>query len=160
LWKKPFRSVWDRRAEGGGFIPGSGAAFLVMEAREHAQRRGATPLAAVAGVVSERTRRTPGALADALARHWATLRASPGAVVLSGATGVSPASEDERAWLAAVGAATIHATGDLVGHTVEAQAPTGAVLATALLQRGAAEAVVTSVGHWRGDGAIRLTRAE
>jgi 3-oxoacyl-[acyl-carrier-protein] synthase II len=160
LWKKPFRSVWDRPAEGGGFIPGSGAAFLVMEAREHAQRRGATPLAAVAGVVSERTRRTPGALADALARHWATLRASPGAVVLSGATGVSPASEDERAWLAAVGAATIHATGDLVGHTVEAQAPTGAVLATALLQRGAAEAVVTSVGHWRGDGAIRLTRAE
>ncbi|HVL20062.1 MAG TPA: hypothetical protein VM422_03605, partial [Amaricoccus sp.] len=86
--------------------------------------------------------------------------ASPGAVVLSGATGVSPASEEERAWLAAVGAATIHATGDLVGHTVEAQAPTGAVLATALLQRGAAEAVVTSVGHWRGDGAIRLTRAE
>ena len=160
LWKKPFRSVWDRPAEGGGFIPGSGAAFLVMEAREHAQRRGATPLAAVAGVVSERTRRTPGALPAALARHWATLGASAGAVVLSGATGLSPASEDERAWLAALGAATIHATGDLVGHTVEAQAPTGAVLATALLQRGAAEAVVTSVGHWRGDGAIRLTRAE
>jgi 3-oxoacyl-[acyl-carrier-protein] synthase II len=160
LWKKPFRSVWDRPAEGGGFIPGSGAAFLVMEAREHAQRRGATPLAALAGVVSERTRRTPGALPAALARHWATLGASAGAVVLSGATGVSPASEEERAWLAALGAATIHATGDLVGHTVEAQAPTGAVLATALLQRGAAEAVVTSVGHWRGDGAIRLTRAE
>ena len=160
LWKKPFRSVWDRPAEGGGFIPGSGAAFLVMEAREHAQGRGATPLAAVAGVVSERTRRTPGALPAALARHWATLGASAGAVVLSGATGLSPASEDERAWLAALGAATIHATGDLVGHTVEAQAPTGAVLATALLQRGAAEAVVTSVGHWRGDGAIRLTRAE
>ena len=160
LWKKPFRSVWDRAAEGGGFIPGSGAAFLVMEAREHAQRRGATPLAALAGVVSERTRRTPGALAAALARHWATLGASAGAVVLSGATGVSPASEEERAWLAGLGAATIHATGDLVGHTVEAQAPTGAVLATALLQRGAAEAVVTSVGHWRGDGAIRLTRAE
>jgi len=160
LWKKPFRSVWDRPAEGGGFIPGSGAAFLVMEAREHAQRRGATPLATVAGVVSERTRRTPGALPAALARHWATLGASAGAVVLSGATGLSPASEDERAWLAALGAATIHATGDLVGHTVEAQAPTGAVLATALLQRGAAEAVVTSVGHWRGDGAIRLTRAE
>jgi 3-oxoacyl-[acyl-carrier-protein] synthase II len=160
LWKKPFRSVWDRAAEGGGFIPGSGAAFLVMEAREHAQRRGATPLAALAGVVSERTRRTPGALAASLARHWATLGASAGAVVLSGATGVSPASEEERAWLAALGAATIHATGDLVGHTVEAQAPTGAVLATALLQRGAAEAVVTSVGHWRGDGAIRLTRAE
>jgi 3-oxoacyl-[acyl-carrier-protein] synthase II len=160
LWKKPFRSVWDRPAEGGGFIPGSGAAFLVMEAREHAQRRDATPLAAVAAAVSERTRRTPGALSAALARHWATLGASAGAVVLSGATGVSQASEEERAWLAALGAATIHATGDLVGHTVEAQAPTGAVLATALLQRGAAEAVVTSVGHWRGDGAIRLTRAE
>jgi len=160
LWKKPFRSVWDRPAEGGGFIPGSGAAFLVMEAREHARRRGATPLAAVAGVVSERTRRTPGALRAALARHWAALGASADAVVLSGATGLSPASEEERAWLAALGAATIHSTGDLVGHTVEAQAPTGAVLATALLQRGAAEAVVTSVGHWRGDGAIRLTRAE
>ena len=161
LWKKPFRSVWDRPAEGGGFIPGSGAAFLVMEAREHAQRRGATPLAALAGVVSERTRRTPGALAAALARHWADARGERRrrrALRRDRAV----AGERGRAALGSprLGAATIHATGDLVGHTVEAQAPTGAVLATALLQRGAAEAVVTSVGHWRGDGAIRLTRAE
>ncbi len=140
LWKKPFRSVWDRPAEGGGFIPGCGAAFLVMEAREHAQRRGATPLAARR---RRRLRTDPAHPGRACGRArdgtGPTLGASAGAVVLSGATGLSPATprNERRSRLAALGAATIHATGDLVGHTVEAQAPAGAVLATALSQRGA-----------------------
>jgi 3-oxoacyl-[acyl-carrier-protein] synthase II len=160
LWKKPFRSVWDRPREGGGFIPGSGAAFLVLEARQHAEARGAKALAKVAGVVSDRTRRTPGALRSAVEGHWTALGAGPGAVVVSGATGVSGATEEEREALRSIGAAMVHSTGDLIGHTVEAQAPAGAILGTALVEAGAAEAVVTSVGHWRGDGLIRLTRAE
>jgi 3-oxoacyl-[acyl-carrier-protein] synthase II len=160
LWKTPIRSVWERPAEGGGLIPGSGGAFLVLEAREHAEKRGAKALAKVAGVVSERTRREPGALKAAIERHWQALGAGPEAVVVSGATGVAVPTQEEREGLQAVGAATVHSTGDLFGHTVEAQAPAGAVLAAALVQAGAPEAIVTSVGHWRGDGLIRLTRAE
>ena len=38
--------------------------------------------------------------------------------------------------------------------------PTGVALAAALIAEGkAGEALVTSVGHWRGEGAIRLTKA-
>ncbi|HEX8165585.1 MAG TPA: beta-ketoacyl-ACP synthase [Beijerinckiaceae bacterium] len=160
LWKKPFRSVWERPAEGGGLIPGSGGAFLVLEAREHAEKRGAKALARIAGVVSERTRREPGAIRSAVERHWLALGATPKAVVVSGATGVAVPTREERAALDSLGAATVHSTGDLFGHTVEAQAPAGTILAAALVAGGAPEAVVTSVGHWRGDGLIRLTRAE
>jgi 3-oxoacyl-[acyl-carrier-protein] synthase II len=160
LWKKPFRSVWERPAEGGGLIPGSGGAFLVLEAREHAEKRGAKALARVAGVVSERTRREPRALRSAIEQHWRAVGAGRGAIVVSGATGIAGITEEEREALNAGGAATVHATGDLIGHTVEAQAPAGAVLGAALVTAGAPEALVTSVGHWRGDGLIRLTRVE
>ena len=72
-----------------------------------------------------------------------------------------PITEEEREAAAAIAAAArLHATGDLAGHTMEAQALIGAGLAAALIARGAAgEALVTSVGHRRGEGALRLTRA-
>jgi 3-oxoacyl-[acyl-carrier-protein] synthase II len=159
-WKKPFRSVWQRPAEGGGLIPGSAGAFMVMEAREHAEARGAKPLAAVAGVTSQRTKRVPGALTAALATQWRALEPASEAVVLSGATGVAQPTGEEQAALHEVApGATIHAVGDIIGHSLEAQAPVGVILAAALVAAGAPEAVVTSVGHWRGDGLIRLTRA-
>jgi 3-oxoacyl-[acyl-carrier-protein] synthase II len=159
-WKKPFRSVWQRPAEdGGGFIPGSAGAFLVMESREHAEARGAKPLAAVSAVAAERTRRDAGALRASLQAQWRAAGASPEAVVVSGASGVAQPTQEERAALHEVApGATIHALGDMIGHALEAQAPAGAVLAAASIAQGAPEAVVTAVGHWRGDGLIRLTR--
>jgi 3-oxoacyl-[acyl-carrier-protein] synthase II len=43
---------------------------------------------------------------------------------------------------------------------MEAQAPIGVALAAGLIAGGkAGEALVTSIGHWRGEGAIRLTKA-
>jgi 3-oxoacyl-[acyl-carrier-protein] synthase II len=159
-WKKPFRSVWQRPAQGGGLIPGSAGAFMVMESREHAEARGARPIAAIAGVTCERTRREPGARRASLAAQWRALGASPDAAVLSGATGVAEPTEEEKAALHEVApGATIHALGDIIGHSLEAQAPVGVILAAALIAEGAPEAVVTAVGHWRGDGLIRLTRA-
>ncbi len=158
LWKGPFRSVWERPGRGGGFIPGSGAAFLVLEAREHAEARGAKPLATLTGVASDRTRRTPGAVAQSLARLWKEVGAGRSPHVISGATGVAGATEEERAAIKDLAPnASLHPSGDLIGHTVEAQAPAGVVLAAALLQE-ADEAVVTSVGHWRGEGLVRLVR--
>jgi 3-oxoacyl-[acyl-carrier-protein] synthase II len=160
LWKKPFASIWERPSDGGGMILGSGGCFLVLESREHAAARGAKPLAAIAGVASDRSRRQPGSVETALHGLSRQLGAKPD-VVLSGATGIKGITDEERAALKDIApAAAIHATGDLVGHTMEAQAPIGVALAAGLIAGGkAGEALVTSIGHWRGEGAIRLTKA-
>jgi 3-oxoacyl-[acyl-carrier-protein] synthase II len=159
LWKQPYRPVRERAPEGGGMILGSGACFLVLESREHAAARGATPLATLAGIASDRSRRQPGSVGQALRAQADRLGARPD-VIVSGATGVKGITEDEQAALAAFAPnAAIHATGDLVGHTMEAQAPIGVALAAALIaDKKAQEALVTSVGHWRGEGAVRLTK--
>lgn len=161
LWKEPYRTVWERKTGAGGFITGSGAAFLVLEAAEHAQKRGAPAMATLAGAVSDRTKRVPGAIGASLARKWRALGGGDEPIVLSGATGVAAPTQDEETALKELAPrAQVHATGDHLGHMMEAQPLAGTVLAAALLQAGAApEAMVTSVGHWRGDGLIRLTKA-
>jgi len=161
LWKQAYRPVWERPAEGGGMILGSGACFLVMESREHAAARGATPLATVAGIVSDRSRRTPGSVGQALRTQIAALNARPDAIV-SGATGIKGVTEEEQAALRETfPEAALHATGNVTGHMMEGQVPSGVALAAALIARGQSnEALVTSVGHWRGEGAVRLTKAE
>ena len=157
LWKADGRSVWER-PEPGGYILGSGACFLVLEAHEHAASRGARPLASVLGVATDQTRRRPGDITDALMRFWRELDASPEAVV-SGATGVGGITGEERAILQALAPGLpLYATGDVIGHTMEAQAPAGVALAAGLVADGAAEAVVTSIGHRRGEGLVRLAR--
>ena len=160
LWKRPYEPVFERAREGGGVILGSGGAFLVLESREHAAGRGVEPLALVGGIASDRSRREPGDVAGALRRQAAALGCAPD-VVFSGATGVQRITDEERQALREVaGDAVVHATGDLVGHATEAQAPLGAALAAGLIAQGrAGEVLVTSVGHRRGEGAIRLTRA-
>ncbi|MBZ6075642.1 beta-ketoacyl-ACP synthase [Microvirga puerhi] len=160
LWKNAHRPVWERPAEGGGMILGSGACFLVMESREHAEARDAKPLAAIAGIASDRTRREPGSVAKAVRSQIDLLGAKPD-VVLSGATGVKGLTEEEQgALLDALPNAAIHATSDVTGHLMEGLAPAGVALAAALIaQEQSNEALVTSVGHWRGEGAVRLTKA-
>jgi 3-oxoacyl-[acyl-carrier-protein] synthase II len=159
LWKGPFASVWDRPAEGGGFILGSGAAFLVMEARAHADARGAKPLAAVGAVAADRTKRRPGDVAASLERLWKEVGAGTDAAVLSGATGVKGITEEEGAALGKLTQGKPRALGDLIGHTMEPQTAAGTVLGAASIGRGEArEAVVTSVGHKRGEGLVRLVK--
>ena len=159
LWKEPYRPVFERPPAGGGFILGSGACFLVLETREHAESRGATPIAAVSGVASARTRRQPGQVAEALQGFWRDLGVGAQPAILSGATGVAGITDEEQEALRALApGASLRATGDVVGHTMEAQAPIGVALAAGLIARGdAQEAVATSIGHRRGEGAVRLT---
>jgi 3-oxoacyl-[acyl-carrier-protein] synthase II len=158
LWKAPWRPVRER-GPGGGMVLGSGACFLVLEAREHAQARGARPLAAIAGAASDRSRRAPGSVAASLERLAAGLGARPD-VVVSGATGLTGITGDEMAALATIApGAAVTMTGDLTGHMLEAQAPAGVGLAAALIAAGqAGEVLVTGVGHQRGEGAIRVVR--
>jgi 3-oxoacyl-[acyl-carrier-protein] synthase II len=159
LWKRPYKPVFDRAPEGGGMILGSGGAFLVLESREHARARGVAPRALIAEIASDRSRREPGDVAAALRRQAAALGGAPD-VVISGATGVQGITQEEREAIRGfAGDAAVHATGDLVGHPMEAQAPIGAALAAGLISSGkAGDVLVTSVGHRRGEGALRLTR--
>jgi 3-oxoacyl-[acyl-carrier-protein] synthase II len=166
----PFQPVWERRA---GMVLGSLGAFLVLEARGHAEARNAKPLARLARVLSERSARPAGAVTAALTRMWQTLapqRPHAGMAVISGATGAQPATDEERAWLKSLPDVPARATGSLLGHGLEPQFSMNIALATLALGReklfppadssgvereyeGALERVaVTAVGHWRGEG--------
>src|SRR5471030_933171 len=66
--KERYAPVWER-GENGGFALGSLGAFLVIEARDHAEARGAKPLARLTVVVSDRTKRQPGSVTAGLTRR-------------------------------------------------------------------------------------------
>ena len=162
LWKQTFAPVFLRPERGGGFILGSGGGFLVLESRAHAQRRGAGIVARIDDVGADLARRQPGATAKMLEKLWAEVAPGPDAMVISGATGVKGRTEEERAALDRLApGARVLAVQDAFGHLMEAQAPVGVALAAAAIARGdTPEAVVTSVGHQRGEGVIRLSRAD
>jgi 3-oxoacyl-[acyl-carrier-protein] synthase II len=154
-------------------VLGSLGAFLVLEARGHAEARNAKPLARLSRVLSERSSRPAGGVSAALSRMWQSLAPRPsgaGMAVISGATGAQPATNDERAWLNTLADVPVRATGTLLGHGFEPQFSMNIALATLALAReklfppadasgfereyeGPLERVaVTAVGHWRGEG--------
>jgi 3-oxoacyl-[acyl-carrier-protein] synthase II len=175
--KGGFHPVWDRAAQP-GLALGSMGAFLVLEAAEHAQSRGAKPLARLAAVVNGRSERAPGAVAAALEKLWKTL---PGLrvdyAVISGASGAGPVTAEERSFLDALGGDhAIRATGTRIGHGVEPHFAMNIALAALAVQhkalfapgdpseqaadRPVTQAVVTAVGHWRGEGLALVEAVE
>lgn len=182
LWPHDYKAVWSRKTEGGGFIPGSVGAFLVLESREHAQARGRKPYARVRDVVTDRCRRQSGETTSTLQGLFSKLGAGQGSLaVLSGASGVEPATSDELEFLRGLEEqgyqVSIRAYGSLIGHSVEAHFPAGVCLAALSLASGELHApsdenwvetpfegaptrvLVTGVGHWRGEGLALLERA-
>jgi 3-oxoacyl-[acyl-carrier-protein] synthase II len=160
LRKPDFRPVFARD-DAPGFILGSGAAFLVLEAADHARARGAAPVARLAAVASDRTRRSPGSVGASLASLWREAGVTAPDLALSAATGCAGITAEEGDAIATLApGARRTALGDLTGHTLEAAAPFGAALAAAAVASGAArEAVVSVVGHRRGEGVIRILPA-
>ncbi len=150
------------RSEAPGMITGSAGAFLVLEAAERAAARGARAHARLSHAGAHRSRRQPGSIAkalDELLSGFGPIAAD--ALAISAATGCAEITDEEAAAIAkaAPGARRI-ATGDLVGHSVEAAFPVSVALAAAALSTGAAnEAIVTGAAHWRGEGAARLVKA-
>ena len=172
MLRGPYRPVWERTGAAGMAL-GSLGAFLVLEARSHAEARNAKPLARLSAVMSERSSRPAGAITAALGRMWQSLaprHASGRSAVISGATGAEPATGEERAWLATLPGVPVRATGSALGHGFEPQFAMNIALAALALGRqklfppadssGVEQAyegpldqiAVTAVGHWRGEG--------
>jgi 3-oxoacyl-[acyl-carrier-protein] synthase II len=177
LLKEKFAPVWERAARGGGLVMGSLGAFLVLESRDSATARNVKPVARLVSVQSDRVKRQPGAISAALARMWTAVspQITPGrAAVISGTCGTEPATAEERAWLSTVPALPARATGTYLGHGFEPQFVMNVALAAVALGREKlfapssgfeaamdgplAQAVVTSIGHWRGEGMALVER--
>jgi 3-oxoacyl-[acyl-carrier-protein] synthase II len=174
--KDKFASVWDRRPDGGIAYASLGA-FLVLESAEHARARGARPHARIAAIRSDRNRRARGEIEATLRRQLETIapevnRAS--AAVLSGATGLEPATSAERHVLEDVGL-PVRSTGTYIGHGLEAQFAANLGMGCMVLEHGAlfpplgsgdvgesppslSQLIVTSIGAWRGEGLALLER--
>src|SRR6187551_16099 len=159
------KPVWERA----GMELGTIGAFLVLEEKAHAQARDAKPFARIAAVTSDHVKRAPGAVTGALERMWSKIAPklnATQAAVISGAAGVAPATEEERAFLSRQNLA-VRATGTHFGHGLEPQFPANIALAAAALRAGRlypgnasetamdsglSQVAVTSIGHWRGEG--------
>ncbi len=181
LWESDWCPVWERTDRGGGLVPGSMGAFLVLESADHAARRGKPGLARLDGVASERTTRGPGAAGNAAAGQLNALRtALTGAplAVLSGASGVEPATSEERTFVTQLAKdhdASVRAAGTAIGHGFEAQFPAIVGLATLVASQRSlypprdgsgvelpaaspiGQILATCWGHWRGEGMALVT---
>jgi 3-oxoacyl-[acyl-carrier-protein] synthase II len=160
LRKGDFAPVFARD-DAPGLISGSAAAFLVLEPAEHAQARGARIYARLAEVGATRSKRSPSSVEQALTGLLAGFGpAKPGTLAISAASGAAGVTSEEEAALRHVGPARLVASGDLVGHALEAAFPIAIALAAAAIAAGQTrEAVVTGAGHWRGEGAAHLVAA-
>lgn len=179
LWRRPYQPVYQRSAMDGGFIMGSLGVFLVLESDAHALARGKSPYARITSIASGSTgrsshddtgRRDENFLLDDLVSQ---LQDGP-LGVLSGASGVEPATGRERKWTSRLGERgvlpVVRAYGTMLGHSVEAQFPAGVALAALAISKGAFyppfettgqeqplqgsvdHILVTGWGHWRGEG--------
>ena len=177
LWKQGFAGVWERQAAGGGMLLGSLGCFLVIESRAHAVARGATPLARIASVATDRSRRGVGEATANAQRQLAALDGTYDAAataVISGASGAAAATVEERAFLDGLGL-PVRAGASAFGHGLEPSFPANLALAAMSIARGslfapleAAEApmagplrdvLVTGWGHWRGEALAHVTAA-
>jgi 3-oxoacyl-[acyl-carrier-protein] synthase II len=171
----PFAPIRARQASGGGMVLGSLGAFLVIESRAHAEARGATPVARIAAIASDRCDRSPGAATAIARRQLAAMPLSKeGAAILSGATGIAAATQEELAFLDTLGL-PVRATGTALGHSMEPAFIATLALAADAVARGRlfpplepgeapmatqlTQALATTWGHWRGEGMALVCRA-
>jgi len=177
LWAGEPVSVWARPERGGGTVLGSLGAFLVIESRDHAEARGRKPYARIGAVLSQQTRRQPGAATAAAQRQFDEIAEAGGGrppPVLSGATGMAQAPAEEQGLLAALidqgRVSTVRGSANILGSGIEATFPALMGLgALALSRRGffrpvdetgfeqpqseTPERIVTTTwGIWRGEG--------
>ena len=170
--------IWSRGGQdGGGMITGSAGAFLVLESRKHAEDRGAHIYASIDSIEGDRGNRNGGNLEVRLERLLAPAKNLPAqsTAVFSGTTGMHDLASREKAVLEQqLPGAALRGFGGVSGHTLEAQFTLGLALAALAVDNGAKvppfdtahekamstgtkAAVVTTVGHQRGEGVAVLS---
>ncbi|MFU0503322.1 beta-ketoacyl-ACP synthase [Pseudaminobacter sp. NGMCC 1.201702] len=139
LHRGPWKPVWQRDgADGGGVVSGSGAAFLVLESREHAQKRGHHAYAQLGPVISGRARRSRENLADAISSLLDRTALPDGPLLaISGASGAHAATAAEKSALRRHEGLAVRGFGTLTGHLKEAQFPFAVALAALAIDRKA-----------------------
>jgi len=179
LHRGPWKSVWQRQgSEGGGVISGSGGAFLVLESREHAEKRGGKAYAQLGPIFSERVRRRR----QDLAAEIAILAAKAGisgeqpTLVVSGASGAHAATAAEKQAFETMPNVTLRGFSSLVGHLKEAQFPFAVALAALAVRNRApfppfdpeteaafggdtGAVLATTVGYHQFEGVARILAA-
>ena len=178
LLQGEFAPVWDRGPNGGIAFATMGA-FLVLESPEHAKARGAKPHGKLSDLYADRNERNPGESEAALRRQWQAVSGKVDrdhAAIISGATGIEPATSGELIVLKDIGL-PVRNTGTYIGHGVETQFVANLGLACAAIEhgklfapagsgdtgespRGLSQVLVTSVGNWRGEGLALVERAD
>jgi 3-oxoacyl-[acyl-carrier-protein] synthase II len=168
--------LWSRDENaGGGIITGSAAAFLILESRERAEARGARIYATIDAIGGDRGSRDEGRLEVRLERLSEGAEDGAQTVVFSGASGAHDVTKRERDWLGKrFSGSPVRGYSAVIGQSLEAQFPLGLALAALTLGAGvkvapfdtaaeaamdapAATAVVTTVGHSRGEGVAILS---
>ncbi len=167
--------LWQRQGSaGGGMVSGSGGVFLVLENADHAQKR-ARAYAEITGIESAQIRRDQDDLAKTVRDLVLTVNGGKEATyIVSGASGAHEATAAEKSALDGISAAYRGISG-LTGHMREAQFPLALALAAISVSKGEAfapldasekaaggaisEAIVTTVGATRAEGAAKLVRA-
>ncbi len=167
--------LWSREgSQGGGVITGSGAAFLVLESRDHAEKRGArayAKLSAVSGNQSGRKSDLEASIASVLDEVG-----KQADIVISGASGATEATAAEKSVLAKRGDKSVRAFAGRTGLMKEAQFPYSVALAALAVAKGEGlppfdasfeaassakveSALALTVGYHRGEGAALVTKA-
>ena len=170
--------LWSRKPEdGGGMIMGSLSAFLVLESRAHAEQRGAHIYATIDSIEGDRGNRDGGKFESRLERMLGPAKeaSNKSTVVFCGTTAFGDLGDREKAVLEALlPAAAIRGYSGVSGHGLESQFPLGLALAALAvankakvppfdagfekpMSAGAEKAVVTTVGHVRGEGVAVLS---
>jgi len=172
-----WQPLWSRsKGSGGGMIVGSLGAFLVLESRAHAESRGASIYATIDAIEGDRGSRDDGKFETRLERLLEPAKASGSeTIVFSGSSGMHEITAREKAVLdKALPEAAIRGYGGVTGHGLETQFPLGLAFAALALANnanvpafdtahekpmGAAArtAIVTTVGHTRGEGVAVLS---
>jgi len=170
LHRGGWKPVWERGAsEGGGIVPGSAAAFLVLESREHAEKRQRRIYAALGPVISGRARRREGNLAAEIGHMLDQAKLPSGPLLsISGASGARAATTAEIEALRQHPEIVSRGLSTLTGHTKEAGFPFAVALAALAIHKGQGyapfdpherpfegaldAALATAIGYHRSEG--------